>query len=225
MRKGAEYHHGDLRRALVTATIELVDRLGPDGFTLRSAALRAGVSDAAPYHHFANKESLLAAVAEDGFQRLCAEMLVAAQRERGNARRKSQAMGVAYVLFAVRNPQRFRLMFGPLLDARADYPELALGAERAGALINHVLATGLHRSERGPTPRHVRSGAWALVHGLSILAIDGQLEVDRRDARALARLTRSALDAFDQASPRNGPEPRTARARRSNTGATSRPRA
>lgn len=224
MRKGAEYHHGDLRRALVLASIELVDRAGPDGFTLRSAALRAGVSDAAPYHHFTNKESLLAAVAQDGFQRLCDEMLTAAQRERGDARRRSHAMAVAYVVFAVKNPQRFRLMFGPLLDSRAEYPELALGAERAGSLINHMLASGLHPSERGPVPRHVRSGAWALVHGLSILAIDGQLDVDRRDLRALSKLTRSALDAFDQTSRQNGAPARGARSRTSGPPST-RPRA
>jgi AcrR family transcriptional regulator len=67
LKKGAGYHHGNLRRALVEATGKLVDSRGTDGFTLRAAAKLAGVSDGAPYHHFADKDALLAAVAEEGF--------------------------------------------------------------------------------------------------------------------------------------------------------------
>lgn len=197
MRKGAGYHHGDLRRTLVAATIELVENGGPDGFTLKSAAQRAGVSDAAPYHHFANKDALLAAVAEEGFRRLCDEMLCAAERPRGDSRKKGQAMGVAYVMFAVQHPQWFRLMFGPLLDARGAHPELRREAERTCSLVNRMLALGTQGEERRPIPRHVRSRGWALVHGLSVLTIDGQLDVDLRDTRALTRLARSTLQCFE----------------------------
>ncbi len=89
-------------------------------------------------------------------------------------------------------------MFGPLLDTRGAHPELERGAERAWALMNRVLASGLRRTERRPAPQYVRSGVWALVHGLSVLAIDGQLDVDRKDIRALSRLTRAALEAFER---------------------------
>jgi len=70
--KRGKYHHGDLRRALLDAALELVNELGPSGITLREAARRAGVTHAAPYRHFADKGALLAAVAEQGFVQLLA---------------------------------------------------------------------------------------------------------------------------------------------------------
>jgi AcrR family transcriptional regulator len=191
-RKGAGYHHGDLRRALVEATIRLVDARGVDAFTLRAAAKLAGVSDGAPYHHFADKDSLLAAAAEAGFARLGDDMLAAAEAC-DDERLHSVAMGVAYVLFAAKHPAWFRLMFGRLTLQRQKHPELARAADRASGLVKQAIA--LHSGTKSP-PEPVWYGSWAIVHGLSVLAIDGHLGATGRDPRKLERLVLAAVQSF-----------------------------
>jgi AcrR family transcriptional regulator len=226
LKKGAGYHHGNLRRALVEATTKLVDSRGTDGFTLRAAAKLAGVSDGAPYHHFADKEALLAAVAEEGFLLLHDDMCRAADRAEKNPLSQSWAMGIAYVLFAVRYPARFRLMFGPLgLDGKR-HPDLARAAARAAGFVKDSLARGLGGDGRN-APDHLWLGAWALVHGLSVLAVDGHLGSAGRSTRRLSRLvlgTMQSLNVSGQAqretdAPRSGRRLKTSRERSSTTAA------
>lgn len=186
-RKGADYHHGDLRRALVEATSRLVEQYGQEGFTLRAAARLAGVSDGAPYHHFADRDALLAAVAEHGFRSLCDELRESADRERGDARRKSLAVGVNYVLFAAKNPAKFRLMFGPLVHAKNRYPELVAAAEETYELVRAGLVPTSDERLARISGRNVMFGRWAMVHGLSLLAIDGHLPYQGSSERSLRR--------------------------------------
>jgi AcrR family transcriptional regulator len=208
-RKGAGYHHGDLRRALVEATIRLVDARGTEGFTLRAAAQLAGVSDGAPYHHFEDKDALLASVAEESFQFLLDEMAAAAEKQRGNVRKKSLAMGVAYVLFAARHPARFRLMFGPLVHDRRRFPDLAAAAQRTNETIQAAFAEGLTEAgamRNRSASRPLLLSAWSLVHGLSVLAVEGYLGEESSNIRRLERLTWSAVSFLEPESPRDGSE-------------------
>jgi AcrR family transcriptional regulator len=193
-RKGADYHHGDLRRALVEATSRLVEQYGQEGFTLRAAARLAGVSDGAPYHHFADRQALLAAVAEHGFRSLCGELRESADRERGDARRKSLAVGVTYVLFAARNPAKFRLMFGPLVHAKNRYPELAAAADETYELVRAGLAPASDDRGARVGGRNMMFGRWAMVHGLSLLAIDGHLAQHTSSERSLKRWISEIFD-------------------------------
>jgi AcrR family transcriptional regulator len=175
-RRARRYHHGDLRRALIAGALEVLQREGPAGLTLRAAARRAGVSHQAPYHHFADRAALVAAVAEDGFERLSAE-LEAVQRGTADPVRRLQETGVAYVVFAVRHPEHFRVMFGPELADRGAHPELAGAANAvfeklmapAKALFGQPSGSG---EVLGPT-------LWSLVHGLAMLLIDRQLAEGR----------------------------------------------
>jgi AcrR family transcriptional regulator len=199
-RKGADYHHGDLRRALVEATSRLVEEYGLEGFTLRAAARLAGVSDGAPYHHFEDRDALLAAVAEHGFRALCTQMSESAERERGDPQRKSVAMGVAYVLFAARNPARFRLMFGPLVHSKDRYPDLAEAAARTYQLVRTGLAHTDERPDRAAS-RTAMLNRWALVHGLSMLAIDGHLQHHAASERSLRRLVSEAVQWLSAREP------------------------
>ena len=100
------YHHGNLKEALLQAALDLIAQKGAAGFTFADAARMAGVSPAAPYRHFPDRESLLAALAAEGF-----DMLGRSQREAAQER-GLRGMGEAYVAFALAHPQRFRLMFG-----------------------------------------------------------------------------------------------------------------
>lgn len=161
------YHHGDLRAALLRASAQVMEMEGISGLSLRDVARRAGVSHNAPYRHFPDRDALLAALAAEGFELLGEAMGGHAGRE----------MGEAYVTFALGHPQRFRLMFGGLLDFEK-YPELRTAADGAYQLL--VLAF-----KDLPRPELVAAGAWALVHGLSHLLLDGHFA--HADPKAFAR--------------------------------------
>src|SRR5262249_4551094 len=124
------YHHGDLRQALVRAALEILSEAGVGGLSLRAAARRARVSAMAPYRHFADKEALLAAVAEYGLRELAAQ-LIAAPATAADPRAGSAALGVAYVLFACDQPSLFKLMFVPMIEKKTR----ASGLGRSGQCL------------------------------------------------------------------------------------------
>jgi AcrR family transcriptional regulator len=173
------YHHGDLRRALVAAATAQLDRQGPLGVTLRGAARAAGVSQAAPYRHFASKEALLAAVAESAFRALRRACEVAARATAGAAPAvRLDAVATAYVRFALGHPARYRLMWAPRPRGR-DYPDLQASASGAGFALGEALASwgapGPASGERFVERFFV---TWSLLHGLVGLLLDEQLPRD-----------------------------------------------
>src|SRR5437868_6787315 len=111
------YHHGDLRRALVDAARRILEAEGPTALSLRAVAREAGVSPAAPYHHFKDKAELLDAVADEGWQMLNAAMGKA--RDEAEPRSKLNALGIAYVCFARENPALYRVMYDAARDKEA----------------------------------------------------------------------------------------------------------
>ena len=111
MKPARSYHHGNLKHALLDASLALIRTVGPGAFTLREVARRAGVSHNAPYRHFRDKGELLAALAADGFDRLTKSMTDAA-RGGGGALDRLRLSGRGYVQFALRYPQHFAVMFG-----------------------------------------------------------------------------------------------------------------
>jgi hypothetical protein len=117
------YHHRDLRRALTRSALEILSEAGVVGLSLRAATRRAKVSAMAPYRHFADKEALLAAVAEYGFQLLEAR-LTTATATAADPRAGLAALGVAYVLFARDEPSLFKLMFGLAIEKKSAHPAL-----------------------------------------------------------------------------------------------------
>ena len=190
------YHHGDLRQALVRSALEILSEAGVSGLSLRAAARRAKVSAMAPYRHFADKEALLAAVAEYGFQQLGAR-LTAATAMAPDPRAGLAALGVAYVVFARDEPSLFKLMFGPTIEKKSAHPALdEAGCACFNALRQAVDAAGF--SDREADLNDVSLACWSLVHGLSALIVDGRLaEDDAGPAEVVAtRLTRLVSDAF-----------------------------
>ena len=119
-----QYHHGDLRRALMQAAIDLVAESGVEGFTLREAAKRAGVSAAAPYRHFNDRADLLAAIAPEGFSLLLPKLQAAIDRRKDDSMAALAELGLAFVDFGVQHPSHFKLMYGPHLPGRAAHPAL-----------------------------------------------------------------------------------------------------
>ncbi|MDT0353799.1 TetR/AcrR family transcriptional regulator [Pseudonocardia charpentierae] len=162
------YHHGDLRQAVLTAAVAVLNESGPAQLSLRDLARRAGVSHAAPAHHFGDKAGLLTAVAAQGYQ-LLADALTAAQQRHADF----LEVGVAYVRFAVDHRAHFEVMFRPDLY-RPDDPEVATARQRAAdALyggVRSVAATG-----RGPDIPLAGVAAWSLVHGFATLWLNHAL--------------------------------------------------
>ncbi len=187
------YHHGDLRRALIDASVRLIGESGPDGFTLREVARRAQVSHAAPYRHFRDKSDLLAAVAEQGFADLRLAVAGAVAHGRTPLERLRRS-GAAYVTFALEHTAHFRVMFGVALDpgrhasARAT-AEAAF--EDLVAVVAECQSAGVLAA--GQTRKKARV-AWSLVHGIAHLTIGRQLLLRTRED--VARFVGSATDAL-----------------------------
>jgi len=175
---------GDLRERLVLEATTILEAQGLEALTLRAVAGAAGVSHMAPYRHFADKDSLLAAVAERGFRALSADMGAAATGESETAARL-RAFGLAYLDFARRRPALYRLMFGPTLAGKPQFAGLAHAGGEAFAHCAQAVAT--LKRERGAAPgadtQALAIATWSLVHGLAMLLIDGRLPLPD-DARA-----------------------------------------
>jgi AcrR family transcriptional regulator len=187
------YHHGDLRRALVEEATRTIRDRGIDRLTVRAVGLRLGVSRTALYRHFADKASLLAAVAREGFQTFRRNLLEAWDTA-GRGRAGFVAMGAAYVRFERANPSHYRVMFGRFRDLSACDPALAAD----GAAAFQVLVDALVSLERSglmsyDDPQALAPFVWATVHGVAMLAIDGQLGPDPAAADALATLATERL--------------------------------
>lgn len=170
------YHHGDLHKALLKAATEELAERGVEGFTLRSCARRAGVSHAAPAHHFGDVTGLLTEVATDAFQRLAASM----RAEIGNVERGTIdhpiAAAVGYVLFALGSPAEFKLMFRTerLDPTRAEFRAAGQGAFGLAAdSIGAYYVSAAPMSDPVLTRRVV--GLWSLAHGVASLLLAQQL--------------------------------------------------
>jgi AcrR family transcriptional regulator len=178
------YHHGELRSALLQAAAKVLEKQGVESIQLRDLARRAGVSHAAPYRHFTDRKALLAALAEEGYELLASEL----------AGKAGAQMGEAYVAFALRNPERFRLMFGGRAPAGA-----------ASRRAYEMLAAALRARRDLPDPALAAAAAWSLVHGLAHLLLDGHFS-QATGAAERERFVRSVLGAVRFAALPQRPE-------------------
>jgi len=199
--KKKDYHHGALRQALIAAAVEAIAREGVDALNLRKLAARAGVSPGAPYHHFANREELLRAIAEAGFETFEAALISERDAAPNDASARLEALGRAYVRFAMTHPGHFRVMFhGAAQEAGPTQP----GLRAFHLLRDAVVDCQLARAAPAGDPAPLVLTAWAAMHGLATLWADGALpfeglepehmtpEVGRMIARMFAALAREA---------------------------------
>lgn len=175
--KKRAYHHGDLRQQLIAAAEAIILERGVDGFTLREAARRAGVSPAAPAHHFRDSKGLLTEVARLGFAEFGDALEAADQRGGKDPARRLNEQGMAYVKFALANPARFQLMFRhdkhDLTDA-----EFVRVADRSFRVLENAIRAATNTkpdTELSPDGYGFLMAVWSIVHGFSHLALGGEL--------------------------------------------------
>lgn len=167
------YHHGNLREALLSAAVDSIREQGAENLSLRALARVVGVSQTAPYRHFADKNGLLVELARQTFDELsrvtsecidpalnCAENLLRA--------------GEAYLRYAIANPEKYRLIFGSSITQREQYPQLQTAARSAFNVLLQLMAEGAQRGEFLPTePMLLANNCWSSIHGFALLTIDG----------------------------------------------------
>ncbi|TXJ76424.1 TetR/AcrR family transcriptional regulator [Streptomyces lavendulae] len=170
------YHHGDLRASCLRAARDLLEEDGSAGLSLRAVARRAGVSAAAPYRHFADREALVSAVAAQGYRELAGHL--AAAHPSPATPDELAAVAVAYVCFALDRPALFRVMFAEPCDPGS---EERVGATSALAEYVQGIVRGVFP---GADPDVLATTVWALVHGLAFLYLDGKLDASTPEAVA-----------------------------------------
>lgn len=193
-KRAGRFHHGDLRWALLQGAMLLLERKGPLGVGLRAAARLAGVSQTAPYRHFSDKESILAALAEQGLREL-GDRMSAAAREHADPKEALLAIGETYVLLAAERPNLFRLMFGPEVADKDRYP----GVRDAGMRAYQVLLDAIGAAQRAGAVRQgdpdgLALAHWACVHGIASLIVDGRLSDRLEEAGGAAALGRKVAE-------------------------------
>jgi AcrR family transcriptional regulator len=178
MRKSSRRRHGNLRRVVLDASLALIAAEGVSALSMREVARKAGVTHAAPYHHFRDRAAILAALAEEGFGLLAAGMRSALNAiPAPDVQQRFEACGVAYFEFALRHPAYFRVMGRPELSEPAEHP----GVDAAGAAVLQIVVEcvrDLRSAKQAAStiePMVLVLTGWSSAHGLATLWVDGPL--------------------------------------------------
>lgn len=179
--KAGRYHHGNLKASLVEAAKVILERDGADALSLRAIAAEVGVSHTAPYSHFKNKKELIEAISATGYE-LLADALSGNLDTQGGAKDDLVlSYGVAYLQFALANPQLYRLMLGQVetRGLKESSSPVALDMSKESITLKRpflMLHQALEKEIKDPDAAKLQAlGAWGLVHGLSALLIEGHL--------------------------------------------------
>jgi len=183
-----DYHHGDLRRALLDAALAIIVESGPESFSVREAARRVGVDHRAAYRHFADKDTVLATLAQEGYEGILHTWRASLERiPEDHVHHRLLTLGRALVEFAYREPGRYRVMTGPRLNEGGRFPELEVPIDAAFTLLQDEFRAGI---ARGALRRiDVIEGAltlWSAMHGLASLIIMRRIRVRKDQLGAFA---------------------------------------
>jgi AcrR family transcriptional regulator len=172
------YHHGDLKNALIEAGIEILAEEGVGGLSLRKAARRAGVSHAAPYAHFADKQTLIAAIASDGHSKLNERLEAALARHPDDPLRQFASAAWAYVQFGLESPAHYKTIFSGVLQDEHSHPEFVEFSQRNMQILRTIVercrTAGILNASDMDAELQVVS-IWGVIHGLVSLMIQGQV--------------------------------------------------
>ena len=195
--KPKAYHHGDLRNALIQAGLELLAEGGAEALDLRKVARRAGVSHAAPYRHFADKQALIAAITEEGFRRLAEQIQATLHEVPDEPFEQVLGVALAYVRFAQAHPWLMREMFSGLAIEREAFASLHAASKSVYRLYTEVIRRG---QEDGKIvegdPAALAGVLWSVLHGLAMLIIEQQMRPYADGTEGSERVTRYAIEVL-----------------------------
>ncbi len=167
------YHHGNLRAALLDTAVEQLGQQGAEALSLRALARAVGVSQTAPYRHFTDKGELFAAMAARGYRGLLTALKRAGDDAGDCPEAQLIAFAHAYVAYAAENPELFKLMFGPSIQPAEQYPELREASRATLLLVQSILRRGMEQGIfREQDLVYLANAAWAGIHGLATLRVD-----------------------------------------------------
>jgi AcrR family transcriptional regulator len=171
-----KYHHGDLKNALIEAGLAILESEGMEGLTLRQVAMRAGVSHAAPYAHFSDKQSLFAAISTEGFKHLYARIHRVVEANPNEPGIQLLEAAWVYVEYSIEKRSLFKLMFSGILQQAKQYPEFVFESRRnynqVVDIVSRCQTAGLLRDGDSDL---VAQGVWSTVHGFCCLLMEGQI--------------------------------------------------
>ena len=190
-----KYHHGDLKNALIKAGVEILSKEGIEGLSLRKVAQRAGVSHSAPYSHFPDKQSLIAAISTEGFNQLYAELDVAVLAYPKSPKKQLQQGALAYLQFALNNTDTFKIMFSGVLEKEKEYPAFVeISHKTFQRVVDVVRACQGAGIMRATSPEMMAVAAWGQVHGIVSLALEGQISHTVLDGHAIQDVVSFAVE-------------------------------
>jgi AcrR family transcriptional regulator len=171
-----KYHHGDLKNALIQAGIEILSHEGVAALSLRKVAQRAGVSHAAPYAHFADKQELIAAISTEGYKKLY-EQISAARRQFADDPIRQLVEGAwAYVQFAMTEPDHFKITLSNVVEKESEYPALVAITAKSFQQVVEMVQTCQEAGILKPGPADlVAMTLWGLIHGIATLVLEKQV--------------------------------------------------
>jgi len=183
------YHHGDLKRALIAAGIDILSHSGAGDFSLRKVAVKAGVSHAAPYAHFKDKRALIAAIMTEGYIQLYARMEAALASSPGDPRRALLEASWAYVDFALSETELFTILFSGILEEEKEFPAYLEMTRKCYGLLSESISACQAAGVLPPEPNDIAATrVWSCLHGFASLVSKGQIShnvLDRLDLRQI----------------------------------------
>jgi AcrR family transcriptional regulator len=170
------YHHGDLKNALIKSGVEILSKEGIEGLSLRKVAQRAGVSHSAPYSHFPDKQSLIAAISTEGFNQLYNELDAVISAYPANPKRQLQQGALTYAQFALNHTDTFKIMFSGVLEKEKEYPAFVEISHKTFQRVVDVVKACQDAGLLHSTSSEMMAVAvWGQVHGIISLALEGQI--------------------------------------------------
>lgn len=194
-----KYHHGDLKNALIKAGVEILSKEGIEGLSLRKVAQRAGVSHSAPYSHFPDKQSLIAAISTEGFNQLYAELDAAISAYPTDPKEQLKEGAAAYVEFALNNTDTFKIMFSGVLEKEKEYPAFVEISSKTFLRVVDVVQACQEVGILPPASAEMLAvTVWGQVHGIVSLALEGQISHTVLDHHTVRDVVSFAIEKMTQ---------------------------
>lgn len=189
------YHHGDLKNALIKAGVEILSKEGIEGLSLRKVAQRAGVSHSAPYSHFPDKQSLIAAISTEGFNQLYSELDAAILANPKSPKKQLQQGARAYVQFALNSTDTFKIMFSGVLEKEKDYPAFVeISSKTFQRVVDAVQACQDAGVLHATSAEMMAVAVWGQLHGIISLSLEGQIPHTVLDGKKLEDVVVFAIE-------------------------------